>query len=78
MGHPFQDQGLSDGVVDLDHHRVRLEENISKLQKSLLYWQTSEAEYEGLKEEILGLDDEYKVTRLVPEENQTDFGVDLN
>lgn len=78
MGQPFKDQVVSDSIVDLDRHHAPLEENVSKLQKSLKYWQTSEAEYEGLKEEILGLGDEHKFPQLVGGENQPKFGVDLN
>ncbi|KAI9779426.1 MAG: hypothetical protein M1839_007391 [Geoglossum umbratile] len=44
---------IKDSFVDLERHRLRLEENVSELQKALKYWQTWEAEYEGLKEEIL-------------------------
>ncbi|KAG0645587.1 hypothetical protein D0Z07_8653 [Hyphodiscus hymeniophilus] len=47
-------QRIRDSFLDLERHRQLLEENISKLQASLRHWQTWEAEYEGLKEEILG------------------------
>ncbi|KAL0256712.1 hypothetical protein SLS55_009108 [Diplodia seriata] len=43
-----------DQVGDLERHRLRLEEQIAKLRKSLQHWQTWDAEYEGLKEEIQG------------------------
>lgn len=56
---------MSEGVIDLERHRAQLVENISKLQKSLRYWQTWEAEYEGLKEEILGLGDRHTNEQLV-------------
>ena len=46
-------QGVKDSFLDLERHRQLLEENIEKLRKSLLHWQIWEAEYEGLKEEIL-------------------------
>ncbi|CZS97608.1 uncharacterized protein RAG0_06596 [Rhynchosporium agropyri] len=46
-------QVVKDSFLDLERHRQLLEENIEKLRKSLLHWQTWEAEYEGLKEEIL-------------------------
>ncbi|MCJ1462986.1 hypothetical protein MMC07_001590 [Pseudocyphellaria aurata] len=46
---------ISDSFVDLERHRLRLEENVAKLQKSLQHWQTWEAEYEGFKEELLEL-----------------------
>lgn len=45
-------QALKDSFLDLERHRQLLEENIEKLRKSLQHWQTWEAEYEGLKEEI--------------------------
>lgn len=40
---------------ELDRQRQRLEENVEKLRKSIKVWQTWEAEYEGLKEELQGL-----------------------
>ncbi|KUJ09529.1 uncharacterized protein LY89DRAFT_627679 [Mollisia scopiformis] len=46
-------QPLKDSFLDLERHRQLLEENIEKLRKSLRHWQMWEAEYEGLKEEIL-------------------------
>jgi unconventional prefoldin RPB5 interactor 1 len=46
-------QTLKDSFLDLERHRQLLEENIEKLWKSLRHWQLWEAEYEGLKEEIL-------------------------
>ncbi|KAH7327224.1 Prefoldin subunit-domain-containing protein [Rhexocercosporidium sp. MPI-PUGE-AT-0058] len=46
-------QAVKDSFLDLERHRQLLEENIEKLRKSLLHWQIWEAEYEGLKEEIL-------------------------
>ncbi len=56
---------VKDSFVDLERHRLWLEESVSKLRKSLQYWHTWEAEYEGMKEEIEGLDDEYTGTELV-------------
>ncbi|KAK6581101.1 hypothetical protein PZA11_006589 [Diplocarpon coronariae] len=44
---------VKDSFLDLERHRQLLEENIDKLRKSMLHWQIWEAEYEGLKEEIL-------------------------
>ena len=46
-------QLVKDSFLDLERHRILLETNIEKLRKSLRHWQTWEAEYEGLKEEIL-------------------------
>jgi unconventional prefoldin RPB5 interactor 1 len=48
-------QVVKDSFLDLERHRQLLEENIEKLRKSLRHWQTWEAEYEGLKEEILAV-----------------------
>ncbi|KAK5000670.1 hypothetical protein LTR66_000517 [Elasticomyces elasticus] len=42
----------------LEHQRQQLEQNITNLSKSLQYWQTWEAEYEGLKEEVSRVTDE--------------------
>jgi unconventional prefoldin RPB5 interactor 1 len=45
----------SQPIMDLlrvEQQRQALEENLQKLRQSLRYWQTFEAEYEGLKEEI--------------------------
>ncbi|KAL7908662.1 Prefoldin subunit domain-containing protein [Trichoderma velutinum] len=41
-----------DSFLDLEKHRLRLEDNVSKLQKALQHWQTWDAEYEALKEEV--------------------------
>jgi unconventional prefoldin RPB5 interactor 1 len=49
-------RSVKDSFLDLERHRQLLENNIEKLQKSLRHWQTWEAEYEGLKEEILAAD----------------------
>ena len=47
-----------DSFVDLERQRRRLEDNIQQLRKSLQHWQLWEAEYEGLKEEIVSLSDD--------------------
>jgi unconventional prefoldin RPB5 interactor 1 len=44
---------VKDSFADLERHRLRLEKHVSELQKALKHWQTWEAEYEGLKEEII-------------------------
>ncbi|KAL6904605.1 Prefoldin subunit domain-containing protein [Trichoderma evansii] len=44
--------GARDSFVDLEKHRLQLEDNVNKLQKALQHWQTWDAEYEGLKEEV--------------------------
>ncbi|EPE30242.1 hypothetical protein GLAREA_12965 [Glarea lozoyensis ATCC 20868] len=46
-------QAIKDSFLDLERHRQLLEDNVEKLRKSLRHWQMWEAEYEGLKEEIL-------------------------
>ncbi|KAH8646615.1 Prefoldin subunit-domain-containing protein [Tricladium varicosporioides] len=46
-------QKIKDSFLDLERHRQLLEKNIEKLRASLRHWQMWEAEYEGLKEEIL-------------------------
>ncbi|KAL2870217.1 prefoldin-like protein [Aspergillus lucknowensis] len=51
--------GVPDNHLDhLERQRVELESNILQLQKSLYYWRTWEAEYDGLKEDIRALDDD--------------------
>ena len=51
--------------VDLEKNRLQLEENVAKLRESLQYWQTWEAEYEGMKEEIMRLGVDHTETELV-------------
>ena len=46
---------VKDSFLDLERQRLRLEEKVAALKKSLDHWQKWEIEYEGLKEEILGL-----------------------
>ncbi|RAL62968.1 hypothetical protein DID88_004055 [Monilinia fructigena] len=46
-------QKTKDSFLDLEKFRQQLEDNIAKLRKSLQHWQTWDAEYDGLKEEIL-------------------------
>ncbi|KAK4084449.1 uncharacterized protein Triagg1_929 [Trichoderma aggressivum f. europaeum] len=41
-----------DSFLDLEKHRLRLEDNVDKLRKALQHWQTWDAEYEALKEEV--------------------------
>ncbi|TFA98250.1 hypothetical protein CCMA1212_009924 [Trichoderma ghanense] len=41
-----------DSFSDLEKHRLRLEETVSSLRKALQHWQTWDAEYEALKEEV--------------------------
>ncbi len=58
-------KAVKDSFLDLERHRQLLEENIEKLQKSLLHWQIWEAEYEGLKEEIISAGPEPSRERLL-------------
>lgn len=49
-------QATKDSFLDLERYRLQLEDNIAKLRKSLQHWQTWDAEYDGLKEEILSVE----------------------
>lgn len=51
--------------TDLENQRLQLEENVAGLRKSLQYWQTWEAEYEGLKEEFIAFGQEHTPDELV-------------
>lgn len=44
--------GVRDSLIDLERHKRRLEENVNQLQTALQHWQTWDAEYEALKEEV--------------------------
>lgn len=44
-------------LARVEEQRQQLEANIATLRKSLRHWQTLEIDYEGLKEEFLGLPD---------------------
>ncbi|KAH7320037.1 Prefoldin subunit-domain-containing protein [Stachybotrys elegans] len=41
-----------DSLLDLERHRVNLENTIQDLRKALHHWQTWDTEYEALKEEV--------------------------
>ena len=43
-------------LLQIEQQRQALEDNVAKLRKTLKHWQRSEAEYEGLKEEVLATD----------------------
>ncbi|KAM3083925.1 hypothetical protein ACMFMG_001969 [Clarireedia jacksonii] len=47
---------IKDSFLDLEKHRQLLEDNIATLRKALRHWQTLDAEYDGLKEEILSVE----------------------
>ena len=40
-------------LSEIERQRQLLEENVQKLRQSLKHWHTWEAEYEGLKEELI-------------------------
>ena len=42
-------------LLNLEQQRLALEQNLQKLRENLKHWQTWEAEYEGLKEEIVNV-----------------------
>ncbi|KAL9116483.1 MAG: hypothetical protein Q9187_006992 [Circinaria calcarea] len=63
---------IKDSFIDLERHRKRFEANVAELRKSLQYWQTWEAEYEGLREQIQGLGDEPSAQEL--EDEGKEFG----
>lgn len=44
--------GTRDSLIDLERHKRVLEDNIAQLQRALRHWQTWDAEYEALKEEV--------------------------
>ena len=54
-----------DGIQGLERNRARLEENVRKLKASLNRWQAWEIEYEGLKEDVLGLRHDASPIKLV-------------
>ncbi|CAG9989853.1 unnamed protein product [Clonostachys byssicola] len=43
---------VKDSLIDLERHRILLQDKIIELRKALQHWQTWDAEYEGLKEEV--------------------------
>lgn len=47
--------GVKDNLLSLEKHRLQLEENVTQLKKALQHWQTWDAEYEALKEEVEAL-----------------------
>lgn len=46
-------------LSDMEKTRMELEQNVSKLRASLRHWQQWEIEYEGMKEELLSLNDQH-------------------
>ena len=55
---------VKDSFLDLEKRRRQLEQNLQELQGLLRHWQTWEAEYEGLKEEIEILGDDSPLKEL--------------
>lgn len=55
-----------DSFLDLERHRKQLEDSITKLQQALRHWQTWDAEYEALKEELgdISQPNESELTRI--------------
>ncbi|KAL6716487.1 hypothetical protein ACLMJK_006054 [Lecanora helva] len=51
-------QNVKDSFIDLERHRISLEQNVAKLRKSLQHWQEWEIEYESMREDILNLSDD--------------------
>ncbi|KAK1726810.1 hypothetical protein CaCOL14_009267 [Colletotrichum acutatum] len=43
---------VRDSFLDLEKHRLQLEDSVAKLQNALQHWQNWDAEYESLREEI--------------------------
>ena len=43
---------MADQLENLERLRLTLEQNIVKLKKALVYWQTWEYEHEGFKDEL--------------------------
>ncbi|KAK1716494.1 uncharacterized protein CLUP02_14041 [Colletotrichum lupini] len=43
---------VRDSFLNLEKHRLQLEDSVAKLQKALQHWQKWDAEYESLREEI--------------------------
>ena len=42
-------------LLSLEQQRLALEESLQNLRQSLKHWQTWEAEYEGLNEEVMNV-----------------------
>ncbi|MCJ1281909.1 hypothetical protein MMC26_001232 [Xylographa opegraphella] len=65
----------SEDLLDLERQRKQLEDSVVRLRKSLQHWRTWEAEYEGLKEEILGIGNDPPIQNL--NHVGADFGGEL-
>ncbi|KAF2223737.1 Prefoldin subunit-domain-containing protein [Elsinoe ampelina] len=60
---------------DVDRRRAELETNMEKLEKALKHWQMWDAEYEGLKEELIEIEDDIRPETI--ERLADDFGGEL-
>lgn len=65
-------------LTSLELHRQRLEENVTKLRTALRHWKTWDAEYEGLKEELLALGENPSAEKIVSELPSRDTAGDNN
>lgn len=54
-------------LTEIERQRRALEENVQRLRQSLKHWQTWEAEYEGLKEELIATGPEELTAEAVSE-----------
>jgi unconventional prefoldin RPB5 interactor 1 len=52
-------------LARVEQQRAALETNIANLRKSLRHWQTLEIDYEGLKEEFLGIAEESSIEECI-------------
>jgi unconventional prefoldin RPB5 interactor 1 len=43
---------IKDSFLDLERHRLHLEQNVAKIEKALAHWRRCDAEYEVLREQI--------------------------
>lgn len=64
---------IKDSFIDLERYRLQLEDSVAQLRRSLQYWQTWSAEYEGLKEDILELGEEHTEAKLVSHVYEASF-----
>ena len=64
-------------LLNLEQQRLVLEENLQKLRQTLKHWHTWEAEYEGLKEELLSAGPGSIATPSQLENIATTYGGDL-
>ena len=55
----------SSDPLNLEQLRIQLEKNVVESRALLQQWQTWEAEYEAIKEELTNLEDEPKLGELV-------------